>query len=208
MQTVSEATLYHVHDPMCSWCWGYRKTWEALRAQLPTTVMVVNVLGGLAPDTDEPMPKEQCQAIAGYWRKINELTGADFNFDFWDKCTARRSTYPACRAVLAAAHQGAEQRMIDAIQQAYYLRAMNPSDEHVLLTLAGQLELNQEQFSQDINSAETQFELEENFLLRRKIRVNSFPSLVLEVNNELTAIEVDYLDHSSTLASILNRLAP
>ncbi|MFT6977114.1 MAG: putative protein-disulfide isomerase, partial [Shewanella psychromarinicola] len=23
-------TLYYVHDPMCSWCWGYRPTWDTL----------------------------------------------------------------------------------------------------------------------------------------------------------------------------------
>ena len=207
MLNVKKASLYHVHDPMCSWCWGYRKTWDALRAQLPGEITLVNVLGGLAPDTDEPMPMEQCQAIAGYWRKINELTGAEFNFDFWRQCTPRRSTYPACRAVLAAAHQGAEQPMIEAIQQAYYLRAMNPSDNSVLIALAGELELNEAQFSRDITSAEIQRELEENFSLRRRIHVNSFPSLVLEVANELTTIEVGYLDHRPTLESILTKLA-
>ena len=207
MPNVSEATLYHVHDPMCSWCWGYRQTWDALRTQLPAAITVVTVLGGLAPDTDEPMPIEQRQAIAGYWRKVSELTGAEFNFDFWRQCTPRRSTYPACRAVLAAAHQGAEQQMIEAIQQAYYLRAMNPSDNSVLIALAIELELNEAQFSRDITSAEIQRELEENFSLRRRIHVNSFPSLVLEVENELTNVEVDYLDHRPTLESILTELA-
>jgi putative protein-disulfide isomerase len=207
MRTAGKTTLYHVHDPMCSWCWGYRETWNSLRAQLPVSVTVVNVLGGLAADTDQLMPREQCQAIAGYWRKINKLTGAQFNFDFWDQCAPRRSTYPACRAVLGAAHQGAEERMIDAIQQAYYLRAMNPSDNSVLIVLAGELNLNQEQFSLDINSEGTHLELEENVSLGRRIHANSFPSLILEINSALIPIDIDYLSHKSALKSILNKLA-
>ena len=53
----STATLYHVHDPMCSWCWGYHRTWDELCTLLPGNLAVINVAGGLAPDTDEPLPK-------------------------------------------------------------------------------------------------------------------------------------------------------
>ena len=75
-------TLFYVHDPMCSWCWGYQRTWEQLRAALPDSVTVVNVVGGLASDSDEPMPPEQQETIAGYWAKVAEQTGAEFNFDY------------------------------------------------------------------------------------------------------------------------------
>ena len=44
------AVLYYVHDPMCSWCWGFRPTWLALQDQLPEGVRVQRLLGGLAPD--------------------------------------------------------------------------------------------------------------------------------------------------------------
>ena len=55
-----QAILYYLHDPMCSWCWGYRPTWLKLKAALPHYVQVEYLLGGLAPDNDEPMP------VAGY----------------------------------------------------------------------------------------------------------------------------------------------
>jgi putative protein-disulfide isomerase len=138
---MQQSILYHVHDPMCSWCWGYRRVWDELRSALPESVVVVNVVGGLAPDSDEPMPMAQRETIAGYWGRIAEETGAEFNFDFWQQCEPRRSTYPACRAVIAAARQGAEEAMIDAIQRAYYLRAMNPSNTSTLVQLAIELGL-------------------------------------------------------------------
>ncbi|MEH6582582.1 MAG: DsbA family protein, partial [Halioglobus sp.] len=146
----AQTILYHVHDPMCSWCWGYRRSWDGLREALENAVTVVNVVGGLAPDNDEPMPQEQRDTIAGYWRQVAERTDAEFNYDFWKHCTPRRSTYPACRAVLTAKRQLAEQAMIDAIQQAYYLRAMNPSDNSTLIALASELGLDVTQFSEDL----------------------------------------------------------
>jgi putative protein-disulfide isomerase len=197
-----EVILYHVHDPMCSWCWGYRRVWDQLRAALPDSVNVVNVVGGLAPDTDQPMPLEQQKTIAGYWKNIAEQTGATFNFEFWDKCQPRRSTYPACRAVLAARKQDAEQAMIDAIQHAYYLRAMNPSDNSTLITLAGELGLDDKQFAADLVSPEIQAALEQDFALRRRIGVYSFPSLVLIHGEALNPIEVDYQTHQTSLEAI------
>ena len=76
------AILYHVHDPMCSWCWGFRRVWDQLRESLPESVKVANVVGGLAADNDDPMPLEQQKTISGYWSDVAEQTGAQFNFDF------------------------------------------------------------------------------------------------------------------------------
>lgn len=200
-------TLYHVHDPMCSWCWGYRRTWDSLRPLLPDQISVVNVVGGLAPDTSEPMPMEQQKTIAGYWRDVSAKTGAEFNFDFWQICQPRRSTYPACRAVLVARKLGYEELMIDSIQRAYYLRAMNPSDVETLVTLAEKLGLDSDQFARELESANTENELQQEFALRRKLGVYSFPSLVLEVSGPLYPIAVDYLDCRPTLAMINSLLS-
>ena len=95
--------LYYVLDPMCSWCWAFRSSWLALLEELPDSVTVRYVLGGLAPDSDEPMPQAQRESIRQIWQSIAQRTGTEFNLDFWTRNTPRRSTYPACRAVIAAA---------------------------------------------------------------------------------------------------------
>ncbi len=200
------AILYHVHDPMCSWCWGFRRSWDNLREALPTSVNVVNVAGGLAPDSEQPMSLEQQKAISGYWTDVSERTGAEFNFNFWKNCKPRRSTYPACRAVLAACKQNAEQAMIDAIQHAYYLRAMYPSDNRTLIALAFELELDVQGFSDDLVSIEIEDELERNFLMRRNLGVCVFPSLVLAQGDTLSPIEVDYESHLPMLEEICGSL--
>jgi putative protein-disulfide isomerase len=201
-----DAVLYYVHDPMCSWCWGFQRSWQNLRAALPDNVSVVNVVGGLAPDSDQPMPVEQQKTISGYWEEVSRRTGAQFNFDFWQQCKPRRSTYPACRAVLAASKQNAEQAMIDAIAHAYYLRAMNPSDNSTLITLAGELGLDSQQFSEDLVSNDIEDELQRHFTLRRNLGVRSFPSLVLKNGDATTHIAIDYASHLPMLRAIANSL--
>ena len=199
--------LYYIHDPMCSWCWGYRPTWDALQQALPEDIQQVNVVGGLAPDSDEAMPMEQQKLIAGHWQRIAEELGTKFNFDFWTNCAPRRSTYPACRAVLAAAAQDAEEAMINAIQHAYYLRAMNPSDASTLIALAKDIGLDTQRFADDLASAGIQRELERHFALRRSIDVYSFPSLVLQIGQESYPVPLDYQDHQISAEFIAAKVA-
>ena len=203
----SSNILYYVHDPMCSWCWAFRPCLLRLKDNLPEQISWHNVLGGLAPDSDQPMPGQMRQMIQGHWRRIQSSIGTEFNFDFWTQCQPRRDTYKACRAVLAAAHQDAEEAMIEAIQKAYYLRAMNPSDPETLADLATELGLDRPLFVEDFYSEKTAAELRRQFLLRDGLNVRSFPSLVLKHDSRLTIIHHDYQDFRVSLAEIQSCLA-
>lgn len=187
--------LYYVHDPMCSWCWGFKPTWKKIEKSLQGDIEIRYVLGGLAPDSNEPMPAEMQNTIAGYWKKIqSHIPGTQFNFDFWDQCKPRRSTYPACRAVIAAKKQNpeSEKAMILAIQNAYYLNARNPSDNSTLIDLAKQLKLDVKQFEQDLESTETSQQLEKDILFSRQIGAQGFPSMILENNGLYQTMPLDY----------------
>ena len=192
--------LHYVHDPMCSWCWGFRNTWIEVLSKLPSSVNIKYVLGGLAADTSQIMPESMQTTISNTWRTIqNEIPGTRFNFDFWTQCQPRRSTYPSCRAVIAAANQNKESDMLLAIQQAYYLHALNPSDDSTLINLAKKLDINSSQFKHDLNSDLTIKKLSEEFILRDALYVHSFPSLVL---NHHHAIKIDYNNADNILNQI------
>ena len=196
--------LYYAHDPMCSWCWAFQPVWQEVQAGLKDLpVQVEYVLGGLAPDTDEPMPQDFQQMLQTGWQRIQQhVPGTQFNFDFWTKCKPRRSTYPACRAVLAAENQQQGRAMSAAIQQAYYLRAINPSDDETLLQLAAELGLDTEQFAQDLNSAETQSKLFEQIQIARSLPINGFPSFVLKTEKGLQPLPLDYNSAESILRAV------
>ncbi len=197
--------LYYVHDPMCSWCWGFSPTWSKIRSQLPENIEVKYLLGGLAPDSHEPMPPNMKEDIAGYWKKIQQhIPGTEFNFDFWQECEPRRSTYPSCRAVIAARKQKPEleRDMIEAIQRAYYLNAQNPSDDETLISIAESLGLDKDAFTADLSSNETQQQLEKEILFGRQMGAQGFPSMMLETNGKYVYLPLDYNDPSKTLSYI------
>ena len=178
-----------------------------LRENLPGEITWQNVLGGLAPDNDEPMPEQTRQMVQGHWRKIQSSVGTQFNFDFWKICQPRRDTYKACRAVIAASHQQAEEAMIEAIQKAYYLRAMNPSEPEILADVAAELGLDRALFMEDFLSGHTKAELHRQLLLSAELYVRSLPSLVLEQGAGHTLIMHDYQDYRVSLRQIESCLA-
>jgi len=203
------ATLYYVHDPMCSWCWGFRRTWLQLQAALTGRVNIQTVLGGLAVDTEQPMPLEMQRTIRQTWQRIQqEIPGTEFNYDFWNICQPRRSTYPACRAVIAAGMQGEDHTklMLIAIQQAYYLRAKNPSDDDVLLQLAIDVGLDAKQFKTDYYSDECQQLFAQQRQLTAALGVRSFPTLVLCDHKRDSVIHINYTQSKIIVSSILDRL--
>ena len=194
--------LYYVHDPMCSWCWGYRPVWQELKSALPAGIDVVNVLGGLAPDSDEPMPVEMQKSIEATWHKIQDELGTRFNYDFWTECQPRRDTYKACRAVLIAAEHGLEERMILAIQRAYYLNAQNPSNIDTLVDLAVELSLNSRLFRSALESEDTEKLFKRQRSLARYLEADGFPSLRLKLEDNVYPITVDYQDYRVSLDQI------
>ena len=205
----STATLYYIHDPMCSWCWGFRATWSQVLDALSGKVNVRYVLGGLAADSDQPMSESMQQSIRSNWQRIQQdIPGTEFNYDFWSQCQPRRSTYPACRAVIAAGMQAAqaESKMLFAVQQAYYLLAKNPSDLDVLIQIARDIGLDGEAFAADINSEACIAALDKDLLLSRDLYVSSFPSLLLSHDNVLSNIQIDYTSSANILNQIFQNL--
>lgn len=184
---------------MCSWCWGFHPVLSAVKEAVPSDLPITYVMGGLAKDSDEPMPEETQHYVQDQWRLVTDQTGVTFNWDFWEVCQPRRSTYPACRAVIAASFQrpDAVADMYEAIQRAYYQEARNPSDGLTLTALSGELEpsLDEGQFTEDLVSEAAEAALQEGFNVRRLLGVREFPSLVLaEEGSEPTWIVKGWAD--------------
>ena len=164
------------------------------------------LLGGLAPDSNQPMPIETREYVKGNWKRIQEMIpDTRFNYDFWTSCEPKRSTYPACRAVICAKqqHPDFENLMIYGIQKSYYLEAQNPSNEAVLINIAKKLGLDINKFKIDLNSSQVNEILLDEIKLTKSMDINSIPSLVLQINNTLKAIDIDYLDANYIVKQII-----
>ena len=186
---------------MCSWCWGFRSAWQAFVRELPSSVTVKDLMGGLAPDSDEPMDTKTQAYVQSAWRSVADRTGVKFNHQFWVVCQPRRSTYPACRAVITAGLQlnGSRERYYEALQRAYFLDARNPSDYDTLIDLAGEIGLDRVQFQEDLDSSTVQQAFREELDQVRSFGVSGFPTVIWHQKdatdgNRLELLSAGYTD--------------
>lgn len=200
-----EKTLIYVHDPMCSWCWGFEPVRKKLFDALDTSISIKRFVGGLAPDSSEPMPAQMQTMLKNTWQKIEQsIPGTTFNYNFWTQCQPRRSTYPSNRAVIAARLQSEcfDTLMTYRIQQAYYSEAKNPSNDSVLIELAREIGLDVEKFTHDLNAKNVETLLEKELMYTRQLGLNSFPSVAFKVKNNVYSITLDYNNSKNMLAQI------
>ncbi len=199
--------LLYVADPMCSWCYGFAPTWREIRARLAPDVRLRLVLGGLAPDSDEPMPAELARYVQAAWHTVERRTGQPFDHAFWERNVPRRSTWIACRACLAAEdlRESAAAAMFEAVQEAYYRRARNPSDEAVLADLAEELGLERASFVERLRSAGLEERLQRDFATRDAVGASGFPSLGLREGERLELLQAGWAPPEATLALLSGR---
>ena len=195
------ARLLYVVDPMCSWCWGFTGVRTQVSKEFPDLEWQL-VMGGLAPDSDEPMDEETRAYVQDAWRAVAARTGAGFNHDFWTGCAPRRSTYPSCRAVIVAGESGKSEEMLAAIQRAYYQEARNPSDAETLTALAADIGLDPAAFEATLHSPATQTQLESDFALRSAVGAYSFPSVGFLDGEEAQLIATGWCDAHALVSAI------
>lgn len=202
------ANLYYIHDPMCSWCYAFDTVLKQIEADLPKSIRLEKIVGGLAPDSMESMPKSMTSMVQANWRRIEQaVPHIQFNFDFWKNNQANRSTYPSCRAVLAAKKQSAEfeDKMIAQIQWAYYKNAENPSLDNTLVNCAKQIGLEGKLFVSDYKSELINQQMLQQINFARALGVSSYPSLCLEIDKQVQLLKIDYNDADYVIEQILNK---
>jgi putative protein-disulfide isomerase len=181
---------------MCSWCYAFSRTLDAVAGYFPAEAGLRYVMGGLAPDSNKSMPPPTRQYVQNAWRAVQARTGAAFNFDFWERCEPRRSTYPSCRAVIAAGLQDEATipAMVTAIQTAYYQQARNPSDESTLVELANEIGLDAARFADELHSPLVEQRLQADFQFKNRLGVQGFPTLILEMNGHYYGLAIGYVE--------------
>ncbi|MCF2859138.1 DsbA family protein [Pseudoalteromonas sp. SMS1] len=174
----------YVMDPMCAWCYGFQPELEQFLNMHPHIKMDW-VVGGLAPDTNQPMAQSLRETIASYWYQIEDRTQVTFNHDFWSSNTPYRSTYQACRAIIAAESlsENSAQSMAKAIQSAYYQQAKNPSLGHTLAACAEAIGLDTQAFLDRLASNQTESEFQRHLGVAQQLQVSGFPALFF-INSE------------------------
>ena len=197
-----EPTLHYVADPLCSWCWGF----SSVIKQLEQRMQVRYRMGGLAPDSATPMDPGTKSYVRQAWDSVAQATGALFDRSLWDHATPRRSTWPACRAVIAAELQrkGAGRELFHRFQQAFYTEAIDVTDPDSFAGLGLTVDppLDPERLELDLEGREVARLFEKDRQFAQEMEATGFPSLVLERAGEFQVLQQGWAPLERTLAAL------
>lgn len=177
--------LWYIADPMCSWCWGFAPTIDAIKTIYGERLKVALVLGGLRPGTREAVTPALREEILHHWQQVHERTGQPFAFAGALPDGFIYDTEPASRAVVAIAEIAAQQTfpMFKAIQNAFYVEQKDVTQPAVLADLAKQQGVAADLFLQVFHSpAATQMTLG-HFQKARHWGVRGFPTLIVQTDS-------------------------
>lgn len=193
--------LIYVGDPMCSWCYGFGKELSALSVRHPDLPIDI-IVGGVRAGATDLLDDSGKQFRLGHWARVEQNSGLPFNREaFLARQNFVYDTEPICRAVVAArqiAPQASQLAVFRALQNAFYVDGLDTTDGAVLAQVAvAALEKlghvhDAASFQKEWSAAATIAATRAEFAQARAIGINSFPALLLEVDDQLVEISPGY----------------
>ncbi|HEU0202270.1 MAG TPA: DsbA family protein [Burkholderiaceae bacterium] len=194
--------LIYVADPMCSWCYGFGKSLDALLAAPPAAAAPLQlrlVMGGLRPYTTEPMAPAKKNEILGHWRRVQEASGQPFITPAESALAAPDFVYdtePASRATVAVRTYWPERTWpyFKSVQRAFYAAGRNVVRADVLAELAAELDVPVREFAQAFDSDEMRAATRQDFAQSQAWGILGFPALIAERGDALHLVAHGYMN--------------
>ena len=186
--------LLYVMDPMCSWCWGFAPVAQALAEQAAASGVEMHlVVGGLRRD-QIAVDASARERYLGYWRRVQQATGQPFDFEQGLAQGLVYDTEPACRAVVTARslQPALAWPMAKAIEQAFYVQALDVTRANVLLDLAEQIGISRTKFAEGFDSEAMAQATAADFAWVQDLGIAGFPTLLAEGHGQVALLTNGY----------------
>ena len=174
--------LWYFADPMCSWCWGFAPTIEAIRDAYAGRLRIALVPGGLRVGATTPMTATMREEILHHWRAVAARTGQPFDFEHALPEGFVYDTEPACRALVAFGKLAPDRvfAYMKATQHAFYAEARDITQDVELARLARALGVDDTAFLDTLAADATRAATRAQFVRARDAGVRAFPTLILQ----------------------------
>jgi len=192
--------LIYIADPMCSWCYGFGKSLDALLTEPGSAapLHLALVMGGLRPYTTETLAAGRAHELLEHWRHVHEASGLPFAQGPNTALLAPDFVYdtePASRATIAVRTYWPQHvwRYFRAVQHAFYAVGADVTQPDVLVGIAEQQGLPVANFKTAFESEELHDATRRDFAQTQAWGIRGFPALAAEVGGTLHLVAQGYL---------------
>lgn len=169
--------IYIFVDPLCPECWALEPIMKKLQLEYGQYFRLKHVLGGNLARLN--LSSKKHELMAQFWEKTANRTGMSCDGSLWFE-NPISSPYLASIAIKAAELQGrrAGIRFLRKIQEYIFLEKQNVSKLDVLVECAKSINLDIEEFLNDIHSESAAKAFQCDLKILSEMEVNEIPSLV------------------------------
>jgi len=188
-----EIEFIYVGDTMCSWCWGFAPTADALGKHYSFPMRVVN--GGLRPGSGAQVLEDSLRSyLIHHWDQVAAASGQPFN----EKALANDgwvydTEYPA-RAVVTMRAQSPENEFewFKHLQRAFYADATDITDAAVYPGLLADFPVDVAGFMAELDDEKSRLAAWEDFEEARSLQATGFPTLLLRTGTDMATVTRGY----------------
>jgi len=185
--------LIYIGDPMCSWCYGIAPELEELKTHYEEELTFEIIMGGLRPYNTQAIT-ELKDFLIEHWEEVESRSGQEFNSEILNSSNIPYDTEPPSRAVAIVRSMNPSKAFdfFHACQKAFYYENLNLNEVASYKNAIKTAGLDFQSFKTKFESAEWKAKIKEDFERAGKLGVRSFPTILLEKNNELYVISQGY----------------
>lgn len=200
----SKPKLIYVGDPMCSWCYGISEELMSTLSQLDGQVETELVVGGLRAGGGEEWTAEFRSFLRHHWEDVAKASGQPFGFELLEQPQFDYDTEPSCRAVVAVHSMDSSKQFafFKEVQKKFYLHGQDPKLVAFYESVCKDMDLDFQVFAQKFKSLEMSSATKDHFARSRELGVNSFPTILLEVDGQRHVIARGYATADQMVAAI------
>lgn len=177
--------LLYITDPLCLWCYGISSIVDDFSQQLPTSLSIETINGGLFPAVQA---KKCTPEFIDYLKKASEnvtkLSGKKFSTDFWQLLATPNFMYdtePSARASVAMKKLAGEEVMlkyIHSLQEAFFVEGKDIMQAETLASLAKPFGVRRSVFLATYNTEECLSLTKQEYAETKQLGVQGFPAII------------------------------
>lgn len=198
----------YVGDVMCSWCWGFAPTVEALSEHFTIPVRVVN--GGLRPGPDAQKLDDDMKAyLTRAWTMVGQRSGQPFDAAFLDRNDGwvYDTELPAIAvATMRELHPERTKPFFLRLQRAFYAEATDITDPEVYPSLLEDADVEVAPFLARMMTDEMKWRAWEDFDEARGYGASGFPTLLLRLDGRLATVARGYAPADQLIPAVQSYL--
>jgi putative protein-disulfide isomerase len=198
--------VHYYTDPLCCWSWAFEKTWQQFVTDFRDRIAVQYILCGMIPDWktyNDPMNNvSRPLQMAPVWMHAAQVSHTPIDYAIWHE-DPPASSYPACIAVKCAALQSPamEQQYLYKVREAVMVRKMNIAREEVLLSLAHELAIGENdfdagKFADDLRQGNGKAAFRQDLQTAAFHKIGRYPTLTMTPPRGNAIIMVGYRPYS------------